>query len=168
MVVNRPTFPLGSDKARSDQARFLIAPVENRTYHFHGIRLSTFGHSPCSHEAFLHISPAPRVSTRVQLARSLGTFAPVFPKARGLRLGDIFPVCPAFLSADYYAPSDSCEDIGNFVGLSLTYSPLPFAFLQGLPCSQGRTQTGWFRWRVTECPVPSFGAPPSSSRVASG
>jgi hypothetical protein len=33
------TFQLGSDKARSVQARFLIAPVENRTYHFHGIRL---------------------------------------------------------------------------------------------------------------------------------
>ena len=36
-------------------------------------------------------------------------------------------VCPAFLGSDYYAPSDSCEDIGHFVGLSLTYSPLPFA-----------------------------------------
>ena len=38
------------------------------------------------HEAFLRISPAPQASTRGQLARSLGTFAPVFPKARGLRL----------------------------------------------------------------------------------
>src|SRR6266853_5694698 len=38
------------------------------------------------HEAFLRISPAPQESTRGQLARSLGTFAPVFPKARGLRL----------------------------------------------------------------------------------
>jgi len=38
------------------------------------------------HEAFLHISPTPQASTRGQLARSLGTFAPVFPKARGLRL----------------------------------------------------------------------------------
>ena len=36
-------------------------------------------------EAFLHISPAPQESTRGQLARSLGTFALVFPKARGLR-----------------------------------------------------------------------------------
>ena len=43
--------------------------------------------------------------------------------------------CPAFLGSDYYAPSDSCEDIGHFVGLSLTYSPLPFAFLTDLPCS---------------------------------
>src|SRR5712691_643248 len=38
------------------------------------------------HEAFLRISPAPQESTRGQLARSLGPFAPVFPKARGLRL----------------------------------------------------------------------------------
>jgi hypothetical protein len=38
------------------------------------------------HEAFLRISPAPQESTRGQLARSLGTFAPVFPQARGLRL----------------------------------------------------------------------------------
>jgi hypothetical protein len=44
-------------------------------------------------------------------------------------------VCPAFLGSDYSAPSDSCEDIGSFVGLSLTYSPLPFTFLTSLPCS---------------------------------
>jgi hypothetical protein len=40
------------------------------------------------------------------------------------------------LGSDYYAPSDSCEAIGPFVGLSLPYSPLPFACLTGLPCSQ--------------------------------
>jgi hypothetical protein len=37
------------------------------------------------HEAFLPISPAPQDFTREQLARSLGTFGPVFPQARGLR-----------------------------------------------------------------------------------
>ena len=36
------TFQLDSDKARSGQARFLIAPVENRTCPFEGIRLNTF------------------------------------------------------------------------------------------------------------------------------
>jgi len=60
-------------------------PVENRTYHFHGIRLSTCGPSPCWHEASLPISPAPQCSPRGQLARSLGTFVLVFPQARGLR-----------------------------------------------------------------------------------
>ena len=38
------------------------------------------------HEAFLPISPAPQAFTRGQLARALGTFGPVFPQARGLRL----------------------------------------------------------------------------------
>jgi hypothetical protein len=38
------------------------------------------------HEASVPISPAPQEFTHGQLARSLGTFAPVFPKARGLRL----------------------------------------------------------------------------------
>ncbi len=37
------------------------------------------------HEASVPISPAPQCIPRGQLARSLGTFVPVFPKARGLR-----------------------------------------------------------------------------------
>ena len=38
------------------------------------------------HEASVPISPVPQVFTRVQLARSLGTFVSLFSKARGLRL----------------------------------------------------------------------------------
>src|SRR5215510_5087846 len=37
------------------------------------------------HEASVPISPAPPCLPRGQLARSLGTFGPIFPKARGLR-----------------------------------------------------------------------------------
>ena len=37
------------------------------------------------HEASVPISPAPQYIPRGQLARSLGTFVPIFPKARGLR-----------------------------------------------------------------------------------
>src|SRR5262249_949059 len=37
------------------------------------------------HEASVPISPAPQCIPREQLARSLGTFVPIFPKARGLR-----------------------------------------------------------------------------------
>ena len=37
------------------------------------------------HEASVPISPVPQVSTRGQLARSLGTFVSLFSKARGLR-----------------------------------------------------------------------------------
>ena len=65
---------LGKRKARS-LSHFLTLPVENRTCHFDGIRLSTFDSSPwVDHEASVPISPVPQVSTRVQLARSLGTF----------------------------------------------------------------------------------------------
>src|SRR5215831_10041592 len=42
---------LGRHKARCVAVRLLMPPVENRTYHFHGIRLSTCGPSPCAHEA---------------------------------------------------------------------------------------------------------------------
>src|SRR5262245_48270301 len=77
---------LGRRKARCITVRFLTPPVENRTYHLHGIRLNTCDHSPWSnHEASVPISPVPRVSTRVQLARSLGTFGSLFSQARGLR-----------------------------------------------------------------------------------
>jgi hypothetical protein len=38
------------------------------------------------HEVSVPISPAPPYIPRGQLARSLGTFVPIFPKARGLRL----------------------------------------------------------------------------------
>src|SRR5262249_40191296 len=76
---------LGRHKARCVAVRLLMPPVKNRTYHFHGIRLSTCGLSPCAHEAFLPISPAPQYFPRGQLARSLGTSGPVFPQARALR-----------------------------------------------------------------------------------
>jgi hypothetical protein len=38
------------------------------------------------HEASVPSSPAPQSIPRGQLARSLGTFVPIFPQARGLRL----------------------------------------------------------------------------------
>ena len=79
-------FPLGRHKARCVAVRLLMPPVKNRTDHFHGIRLNTCSSSPCAHEAFLPISPAPQCIPRGQLAPSLGTFGPVFPQARGLRL----------------------------------------------------------------------------------
>src|SRR5204862_232762 len=48
---------LGKDKAQCLAACFLILPVENRTCHFDGIRLSTCDHSPWGdHEALVPIS----------------------------------------------------------------------------------------------------------------
>src|SRR5690242_4131264 len=58
------TFPLGRHKARCVAVRLLIPPVKNRTDHFHGIRLNTCSASPCAHEAFLPISPAPQCIPR--------------------------------------------------------------------------------------------------------
>src|SRR5262249_45348113 len=90
----------GRHKARCVAVRLLMPPVKNRTYHFHGIRLSTCGPSPCSHEAFLPISPAPQCIPRGPLARSLGTFVPVFPQARGLR-----PQSPSWCAWLYWVGS---------------------------------------------------------------
>src|SRR5438093_1901619 len=82
---------LGKRKARSF-SRFLTLPVENRTCHFDGIRLSTFDGSPWGYsEASVPIAPVPQVSTRGQLARALGTFVPLFSKARGLHHGSASP-----------------------------------------------------------------------------
>ena len=116
---------LGKRKARSF-SRFLTLPVENRTCHFYGIRLSTFDCSPWSaHEASVPISPVPQVSTRGQLARSLGPFVSLFLKARGLRHGWPIPVDTVFLCSDSYAPSDSPLWPRAFVRrFPLTPSPL--------------------------------------------
>src|SRR4029453_13658644 len=73
-------------------ACFLSLPVENRTYHFHGIRLSPCARSPWEpHEASLPIAPVPPATTRGQLARALGTFVSLFSQARGLRHGEHSP-----------------------------------------------------------------------------
>ena len=67
-------------------ARFLIPSVENRACGFYRTRLHTFAWSPWGdHGASVPIAPVPRMSTRGQLARSLGTCVSLFSKARGLR-----------------------------------------------------------------------------------
>ena len=76
---------LGRHKARCVAVRLPMPPVENRTDHFPGLRLSPCGLSPCAHEAFLPIAPAPQCFPRGQLARSLGTSGPGLPQARSLR-----------------------------------------------------------------------------------
>ena len=100
---------LGSDKAQSQQARLLIAPVQNRTCHFDGIRLSTFDRSPWrGHEVSVPIAPVPQVCTRVQLARALGTFVSLFSQARGLRRQSPSWCTRLFPCSDSYAPSTLC------------------------------------------------------------
>ena len=103
--------------------------------------------------------------TSVQLARSLSTFVPVFPKARGLRLQS-----PSWCAELSYAPTTMplpplCEGIGNFVGVSLTYFPPSFASFTKSPVFARRTQTRYCRWRVFCLPLPLFAASQFSHRV---
>ena len=139
---------------------------------------------------------------RVQLARSLGTFVPVFPKARcpfhkstasrkgskgrgnpcGCpRLGR-HEACPywcrtyemdirglrlqssSWCAQLSWAPTPMplptpSGSLGFRMGLPTPTLHSPSHPREGFPCSQWRTQTEWFRWRVAERPVPSLGLP---------
>jgi hypothetical protein len=106
-------LPLGRHKARCVAVRLLMPPGKNRTDHFHGIRLSTCGPSPCAHEASLPISPAPQCLPRGQLARSLSTFGPVFPQARGLRHGADAP-CARLSRAPTTTPHPPLPEASEF------------------------------------------------------
>ena len=150
----RRTAGLGRRKARCMTVRFLTPPVENRTYGFHRIRLSTFGRSPWGyHEASVSISAAStglhpclipfrqhtRENSRGQLTRSPGTLCAdyslyfVLPKARGASPSVLILVSPAFLGSDSSAPSDSPCGPWRFVGGSLASFPLAFTSLTKSP-----------------------------------
>src|SRR5215475_5944820 len=150
------TTLLGRHKARCVAVRLLMPPVENRTYHFHGIRLNTCGPSPCSHEAFLSISPTPQGIPRGQLARALGTFGPVFPQARGLRHPSS-SWCTRLSRVPTTMPHPTLpEGIGFSLGSRLPTLHSPSHPSARLPCSVGRTQTKRRRWRVAGCPIRSL------------
>src|SRR4029434_4582741 len=72
-----------------------------------------------SHEASVPISPAPPYLPCGQLARSLGTFGPIFPKARGLR----------------HQSSSWCTRLSH-ARTTMPHPTLPVAsgFRWGLPC----------------------------------
>ena len=72
-----------------------------------------------THEASGPISPVPQVATRVQLARSLGTFVSLFSKARGLR----------------HQSSSWCTQL-SWVQTTMPHPTFPVAsgFRWGLPC----------------------------------
>src|SRR5215813_6304607 len=94
------------------------------------------------HEASVPISPAPQCLPRGQLARSLGTFAPVFPKARGLRLGYASP-CGRLSRPRTTTPHPSLPKvIGVSSRLSPFYCPLSFPFLGKLPVFTTKDSNG--------------------------
>jgi len=97
-----PSIPLGSDKARSAQARFLIAPFKTGLAPFEGIRLNTFGSFSVGrqhHEAFFALLQLHRIHPWTA-CRSLGTFAPVFQRLGAFAFSP-HPGVPSFLDLLY-------------------------------------------------------------------
>src|ERR1043166_4874398 len=115
------------------------------------------------HEASVPISPVPQVSTRVQLARSLGTFVSLFSQARGLR-HQSSSWCARFSRAQTTMPHPTLhEGLGVSLGSPLPTSHSPSHPPRSLPCSTWKTQTERDRWRVhllapsALCGSPAFG-----------
>src|SRR5713226_96964 len=101
------------------------------------------------------ISPAPRCIPHGQLCAFAGYLCTVSrpspsgpsPCARFSRTRTTMP----YLTA--------CRDSEVLDRVSPTYFHPPSHPLQALPCSQQRTQTRWFRWRVIECPIRALRLP---------
>ena len=158
---------LGSDKARSQQARFLIAPVENRTCGLHRIRLSTCGPSPWQHtmKRSFALLPHPRSMHRGPLARSLDPFAPVLPPARGLRRPSS-SWCPQLSWAPTPLPHPTLRaGLGVSLGAPLPPSHAPSHPSRSLPCAAWQTHTARCRWRVARlAPSALCGSPGLAQR----
>ena len=111
------------------------------------------------HEASVPISPAPQYIPRGQLARSLGTFVPIFPKARGLR-PQSSSWCTWLSHALTTMPLPTLpEGLGVSLGSPLPTSRSPSHPSGSLPCSLWRTQTRRFRWRIVNGPIHSLWLP---------
>ena len=115
---------------------------------------------PTHHEAFLRISPAPQESTCGQLARSLGTFAPVFPKARGLRLQSS-SWCARLSRAPTTTPHPS---LAKVIGVSSRVSPFLLSTLLAIPWQASRVHNGGLQQNAVggvllNAPSPLWGSP---------
>jgi hypothetical protein len=140
---------LGKDKAQCLAACFLILPVENRTCHFHGIRLNTCAQSPWrSPEALGPLAPGPQASTRVPLARALGTFVPLFSQARGLRPPSSSWCAQLACAQTPRPPPTLRQGVGVSLGAPWPTGHSPAPPLRSLPCAAWQTQTARARWRV--------------------
>src|SRR5262249_836051 len=112
------------------------------------------------HEAFLRISPAPQESICGQLARSLGTFAPVFPKARGLRLGYASP-CGRRYRPRTTTPHPSFPKV---IGVSSRVSPFLLSTLLPIPWEASRVHHEGLKRNAVggvllNAPSPLWGSP---------
>ena len=101
------------------------------------------------------ISPAPRYIPHGQLCAFAGYLCTVSrpspsgpsPCTRFSRIRTTMPCLTAWRASEVLDR------------VSPTYFHPPSHPLQALPCSQQRTQTRWFRWRVIECPVRALRLP---------
>src|SRR4029434_9593278 len=85
------------------------------------------------HEASVPISPVPQASTRVQLARSLGTFVSLFSQARGLR-HQSSSWCARLSRAQTTMPHPTLhEGVGVSLGSPFPTYPLAFTSLTKPP-----------------------------------
>ena len=119
------------------------------------------------HEASVHIAPAPQYLPRGQLARSLGTFVPIFPKARGLRRQSS-SWCTRLSRAQTTLPHPTLPwSIELSSGVSPSLLPHCSSHLQrNLPCSAWKTQAERDRWRVhLLAPSALCGSPVFAQRV---
>ena len=99
---------------------------------------------------------------RVQLARSLSTFVPVFPKARGLRLGSASP-CRRLSRPQTTTPHPPPP---RDLGISSGVSPFLLSTCLGTPQEVSRVQPGRLEWNDTggvfiSLPLPRSAAPQS-------
>src|SRR5215510_4403321 len=119
-----------------------------------------------THEASVPISPAPQYIPRGQLARSLGTFVPIFPKARGLRRQSS-SWCTWLSHVQTTMPHPTLlAGLGVSLGSPLPTAHSPSHPSSSLPCSAWKTQTERCRWRVSLlAPSALCGSPGFAQRV---
>jgi len=118
------------------------------------------------HEASVPISPVPQESTRVQLARSLGTFVSLFSQARGLRHQSL-SWCAQLSWVPTTMPHPTLRaGLGVSLGSPFPTTHSPCHPSRSLPCSTWKTQTECCRWRVSLlAPSALCGSPVFAPRV---
>ncbi len=156
----RVVLPLGKDKAQYLAGLFphppRLAPCVRLSPH---TAQHLWSFSMDIHEASVPISPAPRYIPRGQLARSLGTFVSIFPKARGLRLQSSSWCAQLSWTPTPMPHPTPPEGLGVSLGSPLPTSRSPSHPSGSLPCSLWRTQTRRFRWRIVNGPIHSLWLP---------
>ncbi len=112
-----------------------------------------------------HFSNSTGAFSRGQLARSLGTFVPVFPKARGLRRGSLSPcgrLCRPQTTTPHPPPS-------KIIGVSSRVCPFLLSTLLNIAWKASRVQLGRLKRNDTggvfiSLPHPLSAAPQSLHR----